>query len=335
MQNYKSDFNIGLFSRKINPELAVKQMSKARDAGKEAGNDKFVLYANHWILQTLIGTIRNYIGTLDLAIETAVEARKPQYQQMQEHICAYQDLILTYLGIDPLGNAKQIEEAIQYMSAEITSDIQCRFCLQGLRCEFEIISGRLEQAEIASEQYISIAEKMGWGRNHHQAFAYMYLCEIAFINNDWKVLQGYATVGLEKAIARDSIAEKIFFVACQALASRKMGDDVRAREFYYQAISLAKDTDVTMHHQYFEVLCAYHEMVGDFQDALKLVEYELSFLTIRGQLYTEARSRIHQCRLLKKLSKPFENEQKAAEDVCKKLKKPQQLLEELNDLSQS
>jgi hypothetical protein len=329
MQNYRKDFDRALYSRHTNPEVAVQEMSKARDAGKQAGDDKFVLFANHWILQTLIGTIRTYNGTLQLAIETAVEARKPHYQDMQEHICVYQDLILSYMGIDPLGNATQIEDAINYMSAEITSNIQCRACLQGLRCEFEIVSGRLERAENACEQYFSVAGTLGWGKTHHEAFAYMYLCEIAFIRQDWQQLQAYALKGQSKAISRETVAEKILFTAYQALAARKMGNDIHAWHFYYQATTAANDTDVTMHHQYYVVLCEYHEMAGSFEEVLKLVEYELSFLVKRGQYYTEALSRIHQCKLLKKLERPFKQERQAAEAVCMKLKNPQLLLGEL------
>jgi len=316
--------------RLSDPEAAVKGMMQARDMAEAAGDGRSMVFMSHWILQTLLWDLRELTRTYDLAVKSALEARKPQYQDMMEHICTQEDLISTYLGLDPVGYADMIEEAIEYMRTEITGPLQCRYCLQDLRCSFQTETNRLDQAEVSANEYLASTEDAREHRDHHRAAAYARLCDIAYRQGRWEDLLNYAQLGESHARrSRSLIYTVCYMLACQALAHRKLGNEKEAESYYRQATSRASRTKLVMPREYFDVLCLYHEAEGDLQAAWGIRERELEALRGKGQNFWEAHCRIERCRLLHHMGKSVEEEAAQARQLIQAFKAPETLLRAL------
>lgn len=334
MSEYWDDFNQSYSLRTNNAPEAIRVMSLARDRAAMAGDAGAVLYMNHWILQTLIFRTQDFKTAYDLAVKAAIEARKPQYAHMQEHICSQQDLILTYLGIDPEGYADLIDDAIRFMAQEITSPIQCRFCLQELRCSFEVARGRLDDALTETHHYLAMSDGARNHKQHHQAIAISSLCEVAYRKGDWSLLLKSAEQGDKLSANEPHIAQNhCFFVACQALAQRHLGAEAAAQVAYRRAVALrANMPNTVMYYGYYDTLCLYHQAGNDFAAALALRDQQLAEVVDKGQLFWEAKIRLERLRLLKALNQPLAADAALVRPIIQRLKRGDHFMTELDNL---
>jgi hypothetical protein len=325
-------FNQGMHLRERDLDASLAKMFEGRDKALASGEASAAFYMNHWILQTLITKKEDYNAAYDLAVQTAAESHLPAYENMQERICVFQDLILVYLGKDPLGHAELIEQAIQEMNSRITRPVNCKFCMQGLRCEFEIVKGDLNAAEAATYQYLAMSEQQN-ERYHYGVQAHARMCEVVYARRDWRQMIHFATVGDQWGRSNSSLAEHmVFFQACLALAHRRLGRESEAQTYYRLAVSRASTVAANMLKAYYDVLCDFHEMEGELQAAVNLRDRELDEIRGKGALYREARSRLERARLLKQLGQPIDQHLADAEQVIARLKKPAPLLEQAEQL---
>ncbi|MEO8609257.1 MAG: hypothetical protein ABI690_15305 [Chloroflexota bacterium] len=337
--NYWDEFWKSYELRTNNAPESVRAMMLARERAALAGNAEAVLFMNHWILQTLIFHVEDLKTAYDLAVKTAIEARKPQYAHMQEHICTQQDLILTYLGMDPEGHEHLIDEAIKFMAQEITGPMQCRFCLQELRCSFEVARGKIDDAQAETNRYLSMADEATSSshKRHHKTVAYASMCDVAYRQQDWTLLLNSALQGELLSAGEDQHVERhAYFVACQALAQRKLGAEDQANLAYRRATMQASEiTGMTLPRGFYDTLCLYNEATGAWDAALKLRDRQLAEIADKGQPYWESRVRLERIRLLKALGQPIADDAAATRPVIGRLKRSDKFTAELDRLTAS
>ena len=132
------------------PERKLAKLEEGRALAQRLGESWWVLHFDHWRLQVLMHYLLDYRPeVLDLAVRSTLEARKPQYARLPQRICLHEDLIYAYLGVDPLGHADAIRQALDYMRKEVSEDLECRYCVQNCRTEFALRRGALDEAEAA------------------------------------------------------------------------------------------------------------------------------------------------------------------------------------------
>jgi hypothetical protein len=276
MSDYWSLFYDGEALRMTTPDLAISKMMEARTQAEAANDQNAVLSISHWILQTIIFEQRDFKNAYDLVVKTAVEARKPQYSHLRERICVHQDLILTYEGIDPIGYADLIEDALNFMTQTITPTIQCRYCLQSLRCSFELEMERWDTAREAANHHLAMSEH-GW-KHHHGVAAHSYLTEIAYRQQAWETVITESKIGEELGRRNEHVIEEIsFMMAARALAHRRLGQETEAQQAYRQAVAIPARTARMMRFVYYDALCDYHLAEGDIEAALKIRDRQLLY----------------------------------------------------------
>ncbi|MEO0562745.1 MAG: hypothetical protein AAF125_11570 [Chloroflexota bacterium] len=332
-ENYHRLFRQAQGRRHDNPQAAVQGMKNAIAKAREAGDDRALLEFNHWLLQTLIFKTRDIKQALPLAMETAVEARKDKYKDMQEHICVYQDLILTYLDTDPVGHETVIEEALDYMQAEVADQqIQCRTCLQGLRSDFEFAraDGDYTRAVEEANRQISVAEGFFWSRAHHQSFAYALLARIAYEREDWDAMMDAAHTAVEiSGSKRDVLTNACIANLALAIGYYQRDQHEDADRHFQKATFDARSTSALMPPDYYDLLRAYHERRGADDLALLVTDTELAEIEDLGLLYREARVNVVRCELLARLGKLTTNDRDRATVAIEQLKAPAKLHDRL------
>ena len=141
-----------------NPDVMLGLLAEGRALAQQLDQPWWVLFFDHWRLQALMHFKYDYRAVRDLAIQATLEARKPQYAQLPQRLCLHEDLIFAYVGTDPEGHAEQIQQALDYMRQEVSTDLECRFCVQNCRSEFAMQRGKLDEAEAASLQLLAMTD---------------------------------------------------------------------------------------------------------------------------------------------------------------------------------
>jgi hypothetical protein len=301
------------------PTTAIAGMLQARELARAENDLQAVFEMNHWILQTMIFRSGDIREAYDLAVQTALESRKPDYAQARTRICVYQDLVLTYFGIDPIGYAEPIQAALNHMQEQATPQMTCRFCMTSLMIHAKLALGEFEKAFEMSQHYLSILEG-SWHRRHYATGAYMHLCEIAHHRRDWNALLEYATLALELSENdSDSASDDCVFLAAQALANKQLGGE-RHTHFYRRATQKAARSKVIIDRRYYNLLADYHLSDGNLKLALKVRERELTHLTDKGRYYWEALCRIHIIQLKRQLTQDVTEDVEAVEPLFAKVK---------------
>ncbi len=318
--------------REQDPELALEEFRIARKLATQAGDPRALLEIDHWTLQAMIYRARDFTAALPLAVQATIEARKPQFQDMMERICVHDDMIGTYLGIDPLGYDAMIEQAMDYMERETPPGIQCAYCLQSYRASFALHCGRYEEAAQRISEYLAMSEHF----QHHFLAAQVMLCQYTYRQGQWEAMLKIAQQ-LESDLLDDDgyLQDLCLVLAAQALGQRKQGDEAAATLAYRRAVTKAASTRVVMEPMYFDLLADYHEASGGLEEAANLRQRQLEQMAGKGQHYWEARARLHRLSLLKRLGQPIEAEIEPTRQVIQRLQQPAELLTALEKLSGS
>ena len=158
------------------PEAAFAALEDGRVRAQALGDGWWRLFFEHWKLQNLLHKQRDYAQARDLAARVALEARKPAYAALPQRVCLQEDLISSFVGIDPRGNARLVEEALDYMEREAPREAECYLCLQGLRRDFLFDCGRGAQALELGRDELAQCERRD--SKHHLFQSLLAQCEI-------------------------------------------------------------------------------------------------------------------------------------------------------------
>jgi hypothetical protein len=319
---------------KANPELMLAALEEGRALAQRLDEPWWVLLFDHWRLQCYMHYLLDYRPATELAVRATLEARKPPYAQLPQRICLHDDLINTYLGVDPLGHADAIRKALDFMEREVSEDVECRYCLQNRRRDFALERDRLEEAEECSRQQLAMAEgdfSSSTG-DHHSVFACSGLCEVALRREDWESLREWAEVG--EGLAR-RVQDHLYlatFLLLQALLARRDGDQKQAASLYRQGLGRRDRVQALPGFFYYDALCAYHEAGGQPDKALQARLQQLSETSGKGRLHDECKCRVKVCRLLAQLGRPVEEGLAAAREAARQLRNPQPFLDQLDEI---
>ncbi len=267
-----------------NPDAAITLFQQGRALAETMHESWWIVFFDHWTLQTLLHHKRDYASALDLAVKTAVEARKPEYTQLPQRICVHEDLITAYVDTDPHGYASTIQQALDYMQTEIAPGLECLYCLHSLKVSFMCMMERYADAERQAAEYMAVTDASS--DQHYKAQARFGLCELAFRRAAWDELLGVARDGEELAVHVRSRPHWIGeYLIWQALALRHLKREDEAKRAYQTGISRMARLKVTPSASYFDALCAYHEAGGNLSAAVALRDQQLRHTIASGSPY--------------------------------------------------
>lgn len=312
------------------PDKAMETFRQAHELANGMDEPWWMMFCEHWTLQTLLFRKRDFSQSLPLALNAVEKARAPIFQDFPQRICLQEDLISALQGIDPLGHAPRIAEALAAMEADVSPQSACYHCLLGLRTEHLRDTGRLAEARANA---LTASKKAALASDyHHVAEAYASLCQIAFLENDWVNLRQWSRAG-EMFDGRKTdvgcIAELRMW---QAAALRREGDSTEAYTECRIARSRSRSASMVPTAGFFDAWSALYEVVGDFRRALRVRDRELALLAGGGQTYLECECHLKRARLLIALKMPWGEEAAEVERLSGLLLDPSAVRAELEDL---
>lgn len=317
-----------------NYEQDLATLAEARGLAEGLGERRVMLYLDHWRAQWLLHRTRNYLRARDVVIPAILEARKPEHADLPQRVCLHEDAIKTYIGLDVYGYAGQIDQALAYMDAQIAPHQECRLCHCGLWIDYALETERVELAGQWGLRYLALAQSPELHSEHHEAYAYDYLAQVAARRADWPAVVGWAAPGLEAAERAGQPNVRWELLALQALALLRLGDAEAGRAQLRGALRQARQSGRGLTHAFYDTCCACYEHDGQAEAALELRRQELAALEGTGQQVDECRCRIDLARLLRLLGQDHAQALAEARAAAERLGSPAPLLRLLREAEQ-
>lgn len=317
--------------RQSNPDRMLAVLEEGRALAARLGEPWWVLFFEHWKLETLIYYKDDYRHVIDLAVKATLELRKPAFETFPLRFGIYCNLVAAYLCVDPRGHAAAIREALAYLQEQVASDGGDRYLVQARRHWFAYEMGELDEAHrLALEELgMADADPDRHTARHHEVDTYKALCWVAFHRGDWRGLVDYAVAGEARARAIDYRYELALFLLWQALAARRGGDEGRARRLCRQGTAQMARLGQPPGESYYDALAAYHEQGENLEAAWEVRGRELETTLGKGQLAYECLVYLKRVRLLTKLGRPSAAEAEAVRRAAARLREPGWYLERL------
>lgn len=312
-----------------NPRQALVLLEQGRTLAERLREPCWVLFFDFWRCALYMNFLDDKATALDLAVKTAVEARKPMYQACPVRPRVQSILVDAYLTTDPLGYADKVNEALDYVEAEGPLDVDVWQQIEMKRAWLELWSGRLERAQHAAERHLARCE----GNHFRLAHACALLCEIAYRRGDVSAALEYAQAG--QAHARQSKQQRalVELYCWQALFARKRGDEPSALRLYRLAMASSAQLGRKFSYAYYDALSEFYVLGDEPERALQLRDVQLDQVRNSGSPWAECECRLRRCRLLAQMGRPLQDELAQARRAAEKLIDPTPFFAELESLA--
>jgi hypothetical protein len=317
--------------RQDDPDRMLALLEEGRRLAGRLNEPWWVLFFDHWRVETFIYYKDDYREVIDLAVRATLELRKGVFEHHPLRFAIYCNLVAAYLCVDPRGHTDAIRDALAYLQGQAPAEGGDRYLLQARRHWFAYELGELDLAETLALEELALADADAdrYLAAHHEVDTYKALCRISFRREDWSALGQYAAIGEEKARAIGYRYELAMFLVWRALVARRNGLEEEARRLFRQGTAQMSRLGQPPDDSWFDALCTYHERAGQLSAAWRVRERHLAQTQGRGQLAAEAECRLKRCRLLVSMGQPIEEEARAARTAAGRLRDPSWYLAEL------
>ncbi len=218
--------------RETDPDRALALFEEGRRQALALDEPWWVLFFDHWRATARMHFQRDFREVLDLVVRTALDARKPLFEQHPLRLAVFDDLVAAYLGIDPLGHAEAIHQALEHLEQTIEPGPESgRYLLYARQRGFAVAAEDLDTAASVATRELALADADSdrHRAQHFSVFIYNSLCEIAFRRRDWDDLERQARAGEELARRVGHQLELSELLLYRSLVVWQRGDREEAR----------------------------------------------------------------------------------------------------------
>jgi hypothetical protein len=325
-------YHEGFALREKDPEQAFQLFNQGRHLAQQLNEPWMVMFFDEWRGTALLHFKRDFRNVLELAVQAALDVRKPQYAGFPEKFGIYDNLIAAYIGIDPLGYEPAILQALDYLETEVPDEPDSqRYLLIARR---RILNLELDRVDVAydfclREQVLADRDRERSRADHFSVFLYCALCQIAHQKGRWDDLEGWSETGDDITRRVGHQVELSELLAWRAVSALRRGETDRALRLSRSATSRQKAQKMPPTRGFYDALCTYHEILGEVPKMLDIRERELNDVSGWGRFHCETRCRTHRLELLKRLGKPMDDELSAARDSARRLRIPEPYLKRI------
>lgn len=322
-------YHEGYHLRERDPDRAFELFSTARQRALDLDELWLALFFDEWRVTALLHFKRDHRTVLDLAVASALEARKPQYQEYPGRLGVFDNLISAYIGIDPAGHEDAVCQAMDYLDKELPDEPDShRYLLLARRriCALEL--DRFQEANTWVEAELALADRDfdGQRARHFLVFVACATCQIAHAQEDAERLAEWTVTGDDLARQVGHQVELAELLSWRALVAYRDGEKEKAMRLARSAVARQKGQRMPPTRGFYEGLCAYHEATGDLQAVLGVRNRELHDVSGWGRHLSEARCRVSRLQVLARLGAVTDAEKDAARTAALRLKQPETFL---------
>ncbi len=327
----------GFALQEIDPDSTLAAFTAGRALAARLDEPWWVLFYDVWRVIALLNYQHDFRDVLDLTVRCALEVRKPLYAGHPWKFAAYNNLISAYIGIDPAGHADRIQEALDYLDAELPpGPHDDRYVMLGKKRQFLRETGRLDEAYRVAQAHLGLLDEDDEPINTswYAVSVNADLCWLSWRRGDWDGVAGHAAATEELTRRVDpSQAQLAEALLWQAVLARRAGDEPTARRLCRRAAARMGRLRTPPGDNYFDALALYHELGDNPARALEVRERELETVSGKGRLASECEAHVKRCRLLARLGRLEEGDLAAARAAAARLRKPAYYLVQIDALA--
>lgn len=258
----------------------------------------WVLFFDHWCLETLIYYQDDYRTILDRAVRLTLDLRRPIFEQHPLRFHAHCNLLAAYLCTDPRGHAAQIAAALEYLSSIVPEEGEEKYLLTARYHWFAYEMEQVEEAARLCQRLLEYAD-LDSDRHlalHHSVGAHLSLCRMALAREDWFALEAHAGIAEELANQRGASYDLGLARLWVAVSSRQRASSLAPGQLQAALVRFAR-LKRPADDNYHDALAAYHELDQNVPQAIQVRLAQLERLRNRGQVSAEAETQLHLFRL--------------------------------------
>lgn len=326
----------GFVLQETDPDAAYEIFTEASHLAHRLGESWFVFFYDVWRVQALTSYKKDFRNVLDLAVHCVLEARKPVFELHPWRLASFNHLVDAYLGIDPLGHADGIREALDYLGREIDPGPNShRYVMLGHQRDFALERGALDEARERALEELALTDADD-GEHRADWFALPATLDLAWIGwrqGDWEAVADAADRAEELApVVDQSQGELAEALLWKAVLARRGGDESRARRCGRAAVARMARLRSPPDQHYQDALALFHELGGNLDRAIAVRDRELIGIANRGRLAYECKVRIKRCRLLALRGSLRKEDVSAARAAAARLRRPESYLAEIETI---
>jgi hypothetical protein len=320
--------------RYTNPDQMLALLGEGRRLAEILDEPWWTLFSDYWCIEAILTYKGDYRHLVDRAVSLTLEARKPLHDRHPLRFNIHLILVRAYLGVDPCGHARAIQEALDYLQAHVPAEGSVKYLLLFAQQAFAQELGLWERAREVSFRTLTLldSEPNAYTARHYRVWGHAELCPVLHRLAEWDLLREFAVSGEELARQHSDQYEVARLLAWQALAARRQGDENVARRCLRLATATMNRLGIAPAPSYYTALCASHELGGQLTAAWQVRERQLQTLLNKGQFAAECQCRLERCRLLAQMGQPLQAELAAARQAAGSLRDPRAVLEQLDRL---
>jgi hypothetical protein len=318
--------------KETDPEHAVALYARGRQLAEQLGEPWWAFLYQVWQCLATIHYADDYVRGLDLAVACVLKARDAAYRDHPWRVAPFNCLLECYISIDPLGYATEIRQTLDFTESIVPRrPYDDLLVMLSHKWDFLAAQERWDEARAAALEHMAVKEA------DHQRVSFYYdlapagfLCWLSARLEDWAAVQRYAALVEESAIRCPHAEEELSEAALwQAAAARQAGDEASASRRYRSGTGRMGRLNIVPQADYFDALALFHELGGNFAQALRVRERELEALQGRGQNVHECATHLKRCKLLARLGKLKDNHVAAARQAIARMRRPDKYLADL------
>lgn len=309
------------------PNQAVYLLAQARDLAAQLHEPCLKLFYDYWLCEAHLFYLDDQKTGLDLAVRTAVEARKDAYQHCPVRARVFRALVDAYMIRDPIGYADKIVETTVFMEREIPLDEDTYHLLQARRVGLAFAFDRLDEAIQEALRFLAMTEHSDF----QQTSAYGMLCRFTYLKGDLDTAEQYALAGEHSAERSDRKGSQASLLAWRALFAHKRGAVAEAQVLHQLAVNKMNGLGRMPYTAYYEAVSDYFEAAGAPQKALALRDKQLAEAITSTSPHGICETRLSRCKLMRRMNHAgLEDEFRLSQDAAKQLLKPEHFLAKLD-----
>ena len=284
------------------PDEKLAILEQAGALARKLNEPYWDMFFDHWKIEVLLYEKHQPAAALKLAARSAFEVRKPIYDAFAYRPQITLSLTACYLKIDPIGYEPMLREAFEYARGQCQNDEELKPYFAQQWSRFLEAVGAPDAVE-ANWRHLYAAYQSG--TEHYILFALVHLCS-TLASYDLPAARShvgeFAALGIELCRMEERDREAAMFTMWRAVAARWDGDEIEARKSYARAYELQKR--LTSPHNAIDFAATiYHETLGEWDEALRVVENEIEVLKSHELAFLEAKRTLKQIELLRKLNR--------------------------------
>ena len=184
--------------RESDPARAQALYEEGLRMAQQLAEPWWAMYYTQRRIQARMFWCDHFDDALGWAVESALEARKPQYASFPLLFSVYFKLVFGYAGVDAAGYAAEIRQALNSLEHDVPRfDLEDHFLLEFAKRQFALGLDDMEGVEQSAARSLRLAEDGAGGRSadYHLSFVYEDLCGANFRRGDWEALAENAALG--------------------------------------------------------------------------------------------------------------------------------------------